>query len=121
MLQQFSVSSETLRRCLTATLTATRIWVDLPVLRENSLPIDFIGFLGSRASCSRHENFAHDSGPTVSQSARLHVVQPVGRDPDSRAQTAAQRVQAEVEEAAAEKQVCSGSCSQTFGGTGHRS
>ena len=46
----------------------------------------------------------YGGGRTVSQSARLHVVQPGGMDSDSRAQTAAQRVQAEVEEASAEEQ-----------------
>ena len=74
------------------------------VLRENSVPADFIGFPSFRAPCFRHEDPTHGGGCTVSQSARLHVVQPGGMDSDSRAQTAAQRVQAEVEEARAEEQ-----------------
>jgi hypothetical protein len=69
-----------------------------PVLRENSVPIDFIRFLGSLTPCFRHEDPARGAGHTVSQSARLHMVQPDGWDPDSRAQTAARRVQAQVEE-----------------------
>ena len=68
------------------------------MLRENSVPIDFIGFLGSLTPCFRHEDPARGAGHTVSQSARLHMVQPDGWDPDSRAQTAARRVQAQVEE-----------------------
>jgi len=68
------------------------------VLRENSVPIDFIGFLGSLAPCFRHEDPARGAGHTVSQSDRLHMVQPDGWYPDSRAQTAARRVQAQVEE-----------------------
>ena len=74
------------------------------MLRENSVPADFIGFPSFRAPCFRHEDPTHGGGRTVSQSARLHVVQPGGMDSDSRAQTAAQRVQAEVEEARAEEQ-----------------
>lgn len=35
-------------------------------LRQNSIPIDFIGFLSSRASGSRREALAHDGGRTVS-------------------------------------------------------
>ena len=70
----------------------------LGVLRENSVPIDFIRFLGSLTPCFRHEDPARGAGHTVSQSARLHMVQPDGWDPDSRAQTAARRVQAQVEE-----------------------
>jgi hypothetical protein len=76
----------------------------VPVLRENSVPADFIGFPSFGPPCFRHEAPTHGGCPTVSQSARLHVVQPVGGDPDSHAQAAAQRVQEEVEEAAAEKQ-----------------
>ena len=59
------------------------------MLRENSIPIDFIGFLDSPAPCFRYEDPARGAGYTVSQSTRLHMVQPVGSDPDSRAQTAA--------------------------------
>jgi hypothetical protein len=55
--------------------------VKSPVLRENSAPIYFIGFLRSLAPCFRHENPARGTGHTVSQSARLDTVQPVGRDP----------------------------------------
>jgi serine/threonine protein kinase len=65
---------------------------------KNSVPIDFIRFLGSLTPCFRHEDPARGAGHTVSQSARLHMVQPDGWDPDSRAQTAARRVQAQVEE-----------------------
>jgi RNase adaptor protein for sRNA GlmZ degradation len=68
------------------------------VLHENSIPIDFIGFLGSLAPCFRYEDPARGAGHTVSQSARLHMVQPVVSDPDSCAQTTARRVKAQVEE-----------------------
>ena len=74
------------------------------MLRENSVPADFIGFPSFRTPCFRHEDPPHGGGRTVSQSARLHVVQSGDMDPDSRAQTATQHIQAEVKEASAEKQ-----------------
>jgi hypothetical protein len=69
-----------------------------PVLRDNFVLIDFIGFLGSLAPCFQHEDLAHGVGHTVSQSTCLHMVQQIGRDPDSRTQTAAYGLQAQVEE-----------------------
>jgi hypothetical protein len=74
------------------------------VLRENSVQVDFIGFPSFRTPCFRHEDPARGGSRTVSQSARLHVVQSGGMDPDSRAQTATQHLQAEIEKANPEKQ-----------------
>ncbi len=50
-----------------------------------------------------HEDPTFDRGRTVSQFDCLLVVQSGGMDPDSRAQTAARRIQAQVEEAETEK------------------
>jgi hypothetical protein len=52
---------------------------------------------------TRHEDFAQYCGRTVSHVGRFCLVQQGGMDPDSRAQTAAGCVQAQVEEADAEK------------------
>ena len=76
----------------------------LLVLRGNPVPADFIGFPSFGIPCFRHEDPAHGGSRTVSQSARLHMVQSGGWDPDSRAQTATQHIQTEVEEASAEEQ-----------------
>jgi hypothetical protein len=74
-----------------------------PVLRENTVPTDFLGFLSFSAPCFRHEGFAYDRGRSVSQSGHLRVVQSGGMVADSRVTTAARRVQAQVEEATAKK------------------
>jgi hypothetical protein len=74
------------------------------VLRENSVQVDFIGFPSFGIPCFRHEDPAHGSNRTVSQSARLHMVQSGGMDPDSRPSSATQHIQAEVEKASAEEQ-----------------
>jgi len=83
--------------CAFIIIAAIEIFIR-PVLRENPVPIDFIGFLCSWASCCRHADSAHDGGRTVSHVDRFRLVQQDGMDPDSRAQTAAGRVQAQVEE-----------------------
>ena len=81
------------------------MWRDYEgVLRENSVPTDFVGCTGFRTPCFRHEDSAHDGGRTVSQSGHLRMVQSGGRAVDPRAQTATHRVQAQVGETDAEKQ-----------------
>ena len=74
------------------------------VLRENSVPADFIGFPNLGTPCFRHEDPTHRGSRTVSESARLHLVRSSGMDPDSCAQTATQHIQTEVEEASTEEQ-----------------
>ena len=74
------------------------------MLRENSVPTDFVGFWGFRNPCFRHEDSAHDDGRTVSQSGHLRVVQSGGRVADPRAQAATHRLLAQVEATDAEKQ-----------------
>ena len=74
------------------------------MLRENSVPTDFVGFVGFRTPCFRHEDFAHDGGRAVSQSGHLRVVQSGSRAADPRAETATHRLQAQVAETDAEKQ-----------------
>ena len=74
------------------------------VLRENSVPTDFVGFVGFWTPCFRHEDSAHDGGRAVSQSGHLLLVQSGSRAADPRAETATHRLQAQVEETDAEKQ-----------------
>ena len=74
------------------------------VLRENSVPTDFVRFVGFWTPCFRHEDSAHDGGRTVPQSGHPRVVQSGSRAADPRAETATHRLQAQVEEADAEKQ-----------------
>ena len=74
------------------------------MLRENSVPHDFLGFLSFSVSCFRHEVFAYYRGPSVSQSGNLRVVQSGDMGADSRVTTAARRLQAQVEEASAKEQ-----------------
>ncbi len=74
------------------------------VLRENSVPTDFVGFVGLWTPCFRREDSAHDGGRAVSQSGLLRVVQSGGSAADHRAETTTQRLQAQVEETDAEKQ-----------------
>jgi len=75
-----------------------------PALRENSVPTDFVGFVGFWTPCFRHEDSAHDGGRAVFQSGHLRVVQSGSRAADPRAETATHRLQAQVEETDAEKQ-----------------
>jgi len=74
------------------------------VLRENSVPTDFVGFVGFWNPCLRHEDSAHDGGRAVSQSGHLRVVQSGSRAADPRAETATHRLQTQVEQTDAEKQ-----------------
>jgi hypothetical protein len=74
------------------------------VLRENSLPTDFVGFLSFLASSFPDVGFAYDRDRSVSQSGNLRLAQSDGRIADSRVTTAARGVQAQVEETLAEKQ-----------------
>ena len=84
------------------------MWRDYKgVLRENSVPTDFVGCTGFRTPCFRHEDSAHDGGRTVSQSGHLRMVQSGGRAADPRAQTATHRVQAQVEETDREEGIVS--------------
>jgi hypothetical protein len=74
-----------------------------PVLRENFIQADFIGFQSFWAPCFRHEDTARGVSHTVSQSACLYMVQSRGMDPDSRPSPATQHIQAEVEKTSVEK------------------
>jgi hypothetical protein len=59
----------------------------IPVLRGNSVPTDFVGFLGFWAPFFRHEDFACDHGCTVFQSGHLRVVHSGRTRPSSAAWT----------------------------------
>jgi len=76
-------------------------WVG--VLRENSVPTDFLGFLSFSTPCLRHDDPACGRGRSVSHSDCLRVVQSSGMGADSRVTTAARRIQAQVEEAPVKK------------------
>ena len=74
------------------------------MVRENSVPTDFVGFLSPSAPSFRHEDFAYDHSRSVSQSGYLRMVQSGGMGADSCVTTAARSIQAQVEEAPTEKQ-----------------
>ena len=76
----------------------------LPVVRENSVLADFIGFSSSGDPSCRHENSAHDGGLAVSKPGSFRKAQSGRLDADSRVTTAARGIPAQVEEAPAEKQ-----------------
>ena len=65
---------------------------------------DFIGFSSSGDPSCRHENSAHDGGLAVPKLGSFRKAQSGDLGADSRVTTAARGVQAQVEEAAAEKQ-----------------
>jgi len=69
------------------------------VLRENSAPIDFVGFWGFLTPCFRHEDSAHDGGRTVSRSGHLRAVQSgcrAERQPGQKRNSQSQRTRSEV-------------------------
>ena len=74
------------------------------MLRENSVLADFIGFSSSGDPSCRHEDSTHDDGPAISKLSSFRMVGLGGLGAYSRVTTAARGVQAQVEEALAEKQ-----------------
>jgi hypothetical protein len=74
------------------------------VLRENSVPIDFIGFSRSWDPCFQNEISGHNDDPAISQSGRLRVVQLDGKVTDPRAPPAVRPLKAQIEETGAQKQ-----------------
>jgi hypothetical protein len=75
-----------------------------PVLRENFVPNDSVGFSTSGDPSCRHEDSAHDDGPAISILGSFRMAGPGSLGADSHLTTAARGVQAQVEEALAEKQ-----------------
>ena len=76
----------------------------IPVVGEKSVLTDFIGFSSSGDPSCRLENSAHDGGLAVSKPGSFREAQSGCLGADSRVTTAARGVQAQVEEAPAEKQ-----------------
>ena len=74
------------------------------MLRENSVPTDFVGLSGTWPPICQHEDLAFDHGRASSQSGRLRVVQSDGRVANPGAPSPTRRLQAKIQETASERQ-----------------
>ena len=72
--------------------------------RENPVPTDFLGLCVPGTPCCRHEDLALNRGRTGYQFGCLYVVQSDSSVADPGASSATRRLQAKIQESAAEKQ-----------------